>query len=519
MRKHPAALTAAAAALLVFFAVTFAYPLSRMLAQITPEGAAVFSSTVFRRAVGSSCLSGALTVLFALPLAMLMALLTESTRVRCRALWRGIFVLPMLLPSVSQGTGLVLLLGTNGLLTRGLRLPGSIYGLQGIVLGQVLYTAPIAYLLLANLLRYRSRSPYDAARLAGVPPLFRWSGITLPFLRKELLAAAFLVFSLSVTDYGIPLAGVPPLFRWSGITLPFLRKELLAAAFLVFSLSVTDYGIPLAVGGKVKTLASVMYSSVVGQLDFGRGCVIGLLLLIPALCSSVFELLAPRRWVVSAARRPAEPPENPRRDRWALLLCALTALLFVLPVLAFTGTMFMEKYPMQTTLTLRHLREFWTPQVRAGLRNSVLLGLGMAAVGTALTAAAALVTARYANRAARWVHTLSVLLMAVPGLVLGLSFVLAFKGTALYGTVWILILAGVLHFFTTPYNLLYQSLQKLSSELESVGSTLGIPPLRLIFDVLLPQCAGTLADMAAYFFVSSTVTISAAALVRRLVRR
>ena len=84
---------------------------------------------------------------------------------------------------------------------------------------------------------------------------------------------------------------------------------------------------------------------------------------------------------------------------------------------------------------------------------------------------------------------------------------------------WILILAGVLHFFTTPYNLLYQSLQKLSSELESVGSTLGIPPLRLIFDVLLPQCAGTLADMAAYFFVSSTVTISAAALVRRLVRR
>ena len=286
MRKHPAALTAAAAALLVFFAVTFAYPLSRMLAQITPEGAAaVFSCTVFRRAVGSSCLSGALTVLFALPLAMLMALLTESTRVRCRALWRGIFVLPILLPSVSQGTGLVLLLGTNGLLTRGLCLPGSIYGLQGIVLGQVLYTAPIAYLLLANLLRYRSRSPYDAARLAGVPPLFRWSGITLPFLRKELLAAAFLVFSLSVTDYGIPLA-------------------------------------------------SVMYNSVVGQLDFGRGCVIGLLLLIPALCSSVFELLAPHRWVVSAARRPAEPPENPRRDRWALLLCALTALLFVLPVLA-----------------------------------------------------------------------------------------------------------------------------------------------------------------------------------------
>lgn len=48
MRKHPAALTAAAAALLVFFAVTFVYPLSRMLAQITPEGAAaVFPAPFF----------------------------------------------------------------------------------------------------------------------------------------------------------------------------------------------------------------------------------------------------------------------------------------------------------------------------------------------------------------------------------------------------------------------------------------------------------------------------------------
>ena len=204
----------------------------------------------------------------------------------------------------------------------------------------------------------------------------------------------------------------------------------------------------------------------------------------------------------------------------------------MLPVLAFTGTMFMEKYPVQTTLTLRHLREFWTPQVRAGLRNSVLLGLGTAAVGTALTAAAALVTARYANRAARWVHTLSVLLMAVPGLVLGLSFVLAFKGTALYGTVWILILAGVLHFFTTPYNLLYQSLQKLSSELESVGSstvtisaaaflsTASTRPLALLVVQYSDQL--NLSGAAYLSFLILAVNLlarAAAALVRRLVRR
>lgn len=470
MRRYPPVLASAAAALTVFFALTVFWPLFCMFSRITAEGtAAVFAGAVFRRAVWNSCVSGLLTTAAALLLATAMALLTECTRVRWKPLWRGAFLLSMLLPSVSEGTGLVLLLGANGLLTRWLHLPGSIYGLHGIVLGQVLYTAPVAYLLLADLLRYRDQSPYDAARLAGVPPAFQCAGITLPFLRRELLAAGFLIFALSATDYGIPLA----------------------------------------VGGKVKTLASVMYSSVVGQLDFGKGSVIGVLLLLPAAASAVADLLSPRGWIVSAARTPAVPPEDRRRDRWAFCLCALIAALFVLPVLAFMTTMLMEHYPLQTSLTLRHLTEFWTAPVSAGLRNSVLLGLGTALAGTALTAAAACVTARYSNRVSHGLHFLSVLMASVPGLVLGLAFVLAYKGTALYGSAWLLILAGILHFFTTPYYLLYQALQKLSSELEHAGQTLGIPPLRMIFGVLLPQCAGTLTDMAAYFFVNSTITISA----------
>ena len=448
-----------------------------MLAQITPEGAAVFQHR-FRRAVGSSCLSGALTVLFALPLAMLMALLTE---VDARALQgdlardlRAADAAPLRVAGYGAGTAA----GNERPAHAGLRLPGSIYGLQGIVLGQVLYTAPIAYLLLANLLRYRSRSPYDAARLAGVPPLFRWSGITLPFLRKELLAAAFLVFSLSVTDYGIPLA----------------------------------------VGGKVKTLASVMYSSVVGQLDFGRGCVIGLLLLIPALCSSVFELLARR----SVGRLRRAPPGRAAGKSAPRPLGAPAVRAHGAAVRAAGAGVHGDHVHGE----IPHADDAdAAPSARildaAGARGATQFRSARARHGRGRHGAhggrrprhRALCKPRrplgtHALRAADGRSGAGAWSLVRAGV----------QGTALYGTVWILILAGVLHFFTTPYNLLYQSLQKLSSELESVGSTLGIPPLRLIFDVLLPQCAGTLADMAAYFFVSSTVTISAAALVRRLVR-
>ena len=77
--------------------------------------------------------------------------------------------------------------------------------------------------------------------------------------------------------------GVPARSRFASLTLGHLRRESIAAAFLVFSMAVTDYGIPLAVGGKVKTLATVLYASVAGQQQFGKGCIIGVCLLIPAL--------------------------------------------------------------------------------------------------------------------------------------------------------------------------------------------------------------------------------------------
>ena len=417
--------------LLLFFACFVVWPVGRMFSSITYQSAMeVFSSPVFRKALCSSLVSASFTTVFSMLLALLMALLVCRTHAG-GAIWQMVFILPMLVPSVSLGTGLVLLLGANGFLTRLLHLSGSIYGLHGIVLGQVLYTAPVAFLLLCNILRYEDYTPHEAAMVLGVPARSRFASLTLGHLRRESIAAAFLVFSMAVTDYGIPLA----------------------------------------VGGKVKTLATVLYASVAGQQQFGKGCIIGVCLLIPALLAFLFDS-GRRQSASGTTRREFFVPHRPVADIAAFCLCCVIGLLFVLPILAFLFTMLLEDYPLHMELTLRHIRDCLNARGMLGLRNSLLLSAGTALGGPVIAAFAAYAAARHRGSLARSVHLLSTLTLSIPGLVLGLAYVLAFKRTALYETMGILIFSSIIHFFTTPYLMLYQTFGKLNANLEGTGLVL-----------------------------------------------
>ena len=101
--------------------------------------------------------------------------------------------------------------------------------------------------------------------------------------------------------------------------------------------------------------------------------------------------------------------------------------------------------------------------------------------------------------------------MAIPGIVLGLSYVLFFKGSWIYGSLAILILANLVHFFASPYLMIYNSLSKVNENLEAVGQTLGVSRGAIIRDVLIPLTRSTLGEMFVYFFVNSMMTISAVA--------
>ena len=106
-------------------------------------------------------------------------------------------------------------------------------------------------------------------------------------------------------------------------------------------------------------------------------------------------------------------------------------------------------------------------------------------------------------------HLSAITSAAVPGIVLGLSYVLLFKNSWIYGTIVIMAMVNVVHFISSPYLMMYNTFSKLNENLEAVGHTLGISRAYMIRDVFIPTCKGTIIEMFSYFFVNCMMTISA----------
>ena len=469
--RYPRRLLAVPAALAAIATAFVVVPLVGMFLQMDSESIRkVFLQESLGTVLLRSVTASLLTTAIALTLACLLAYSMQRTKMPCKRALRILLVLPMLIPSVSIGMGVVLLFGNSGLVTGLLDLPlGNIYGLPGIVLGSVLYSLPVAFLTIDNILKYEDAAPYEAAKVLGFS---RWQQIKT-------------------------------------ITLPYLRKPLIVAAFSIFTLSFTDYGVPLMVGGKYKTLPVVMYQEVIGQLNSGKGCVYGSLLLIPALAAFLVDLANQSGGNSAYVLKPFKLRKRRKRDIPAFLYSAAMALFSMLPILAFLVLAFVRKYPSDMSLTLDNIRSAMSMGGGKYLLNSLVIALLSALTGTALAVLAAYFTSRTAGRLSRYLHLVCMSMAAIPGVVLGLSYVLLFRGSVLYGTMTILVIVNAVHFFASPYLMMYTSFSKLNDNLESVAATLGIGRLRLLWDVLLPRCRQTVAEMISYFFVNSMMTISA----------
>jgi iron(III) transport system permease protein len=433
------------------------------------DGIAIISSPRFAKALTNSLLVSLTATLISLAIASLLAWAVTRTGLPGKRIWPILFTLPMLIPSISHGMGLVVLFGANGFLTNLLHLGGSIYGFGGIVTGSVLYSFPVAFLMISDVLRYEDATPYEAADVLGIPKLRQFTAITLPYLRKPMIAAVFTVFTLIVTDYGVPLM----------------------------------------IGGQCITLPVMMYQDVVGLLDFGKGSVIGLVLLVPALIAFVIDLINRDRGNAGFVLKAFALRRNLRRDIFAVLVSVLVGLFVLLPIGAFVVLTFVSHYPNDLTLTLGNISRAFGMKAGTYLLNSLIIATAVALIGCTVSFVVAYFTARTRGRLSRTLHLFSIVSLAIPGLVLGLSFVLFFKGTLLYGTLAILVLANMMHFFSSPYLMIYNTLGKLNANFEAVGASLGVSRAAIVRDVLLPQSRLTLVEMFTYFFVNSMMTISA----------
>ncbi len=460
--------------LMLLLATVVIIPLIRMMTGFRgADFSSVFGGVHFIPALKNSIVFTLAATFISVGVAYALAICTVRVDIKFKKLFSLLLTLPMLIPSISHGTGLIILFGSNGIITNIVGLNGEsyIYGAPGIIIGSVMYAFPVAYIMLADVLKYEDMSVYEAAEILGISR-------TRAFLR---------------------------------ISLPYMKKPLLTAIFSTFAMIVTDYGVPLRIGGQEKTLSSLMYESAIGRSELGEGAVFGLILLVPAIIAFAADLICKER-ASSSYVRSARQEKKPLLHRIsAYAFCIFMTLFSLLPIAAFLLLSVVESYPNKMDLTIENYSYILKGDGMEYLINSLLIALLTSLIGTAIGFFAAYLTARMKSPMSRVLHLVSISSMAIPGMVLGISYLQTFAGSAIYGTFLILVMVNTAHFISSPYLMMYNSFGKMNENLESVGATLGISRIRMLGRIFLPESFSTLAEMFSYLFVNCMMTISAVA--------
>lgn len=425
------------------------------------------------QAAWHSVAMAAATTALVIAAALVLATTFKRSRVAGRAVIAGIMLLPMLAPSLMQGLGLIFLLGRNGLLHRLFGLETDIYGFTGLVLANALYTLPQATLIIGTAMERTDHRHYDAARTLGATP---WR-------------------------------------QFRDITLPQARYGLLAAALVVFSVSITDFGNAIVLGGPYRVLANEIYDQVAGQMDFNMGAAVGLILLVPALaCVLVERATARAAGGPSEHARMGEVVVDTRRD-WLLGIASAALALAVLAVFATVVYASLVKvWPYDLGLTLAHYRTD-LPEGYAPILTSAKVACITALAGTLLVLLMAWTARRAGTALATVLHVLATLPAAIPGLVIGIAYLMAFNdgGLAdwLYGSVFVVAACNLYHYHAQSYLMLSTGLRNVPRALEDAAASLGAGELRQLREVVLPFAAPALATVFFFLFMQSMVTLSA----------
>lgn len=426
----------------------------------------------------NSLLVAGVTTAIVVPLAFLYAYALRRSCIPAKGAFYAAAMVPVFAPSLLSGLALIYLFGNQGIL-KSWMMGASLYGPVGIIAAEALYSFPHAMLILVTALALSDGRLREAADAMGTS---RWR-----------------IFHT--------------------ITLPGARYGVISATFVVFTLVITDFGIPKVIGGQFSVLATDAYRQVVGQQNFPMGAVVGIILLVPAVLAFFVDRVVQRRQsaMLSARAVPYVPKPDRRRDLALLGFVGLVALAIVGPYgIAFWGS-FVKYWPYNLSLTLGNYDfsavepDGWGPY-----RNSLLLASLTAVTGTALifTGAYLIEKVKLFPRLRAFAQFLAMLPMAVPGLVLGLGYVFFYNAGwnplgFLYGTLAILVINTVAHFYTVGHITALTSLKQLDGEFESVSASLKVPFWSTFRRVTAPICLPAILDIAVYVFVNALTTVSA----------
>lgn len=349
------------------FALFLVYPTVRLLLKsiLSENGMtmefyhSVLTQKGFLKALGNSFLIAGVSALLTTGLAFFLAYTIHYTNINAK-FKKGIekaAVLPMFLPTLTYGFAIIYSFGKQGFLTKlfGRQL-FDIYGFNGLLIGYIIYTLPVSFLLIHNTMGYIDKKFMIVSRIMGDN---RVSTFMMTIFR--------------------PLAGT-------------LMASFIQSFFLCF----TDFGIPASVGGKFEVIASVLYSQMLGSVpDFHKGSVVAVMMLLPSIVSIALLRYLGKYNVRYQKISVMELPKNRGRD-W---LCGIGSGLIILGVLSIFAVIFIvpfvQDWPYQTGFSMEHFRAVFQDAGLMGVyKNSLYVALLTAVFGTLAAYGSALITAQ-----------------------------------------------------------------------------------------------------------------------------
>lgn len=401
----------------------------------------------------------------------------KRTNIKLKRFFRYIALFPIFVPTVVHGIGLIVLFGKQGVLTQ-LGLVIELYGRTGIVLSEIIYTFPQSFLMFYVTLFYADGRLYEAADSMGCSALTR-------FLR---------------------------------ITVPEIKYTLINSLFVCFTLAFTDFGAPKVIGGNYNVLATDLYKQVAGQFNFNMGAVVSTLLLIPAVFTFVVDraLSSKNYSEISTKAIELKVKINKFRDGIFFSVCFLIAAFFIILISALVMDAFMKYYPYEKSFTLEHFNFSQSTGGIQSFANSIVMSLLTAVFGTVFVFVYTYLIEKGKGMSSikKIGRLFSVVPIALPGMVIGLSFIFFFNSkdnplNFLYGTVVILVLANIVHFYSVPYVTAAGALKKLDKEYESIAESMRIPGWRVFLKVTVPMSLPAILEIFIFYFVNAMVTVSA----------
>jgi iron(III) transport system permease protein len=426
-------------------------------------------------------------------LGLAFALIATRTAFRFKGVLRALTVLPIITPPFVIGLAVILLFGRSGavswLLFDWFGIPPSrwIYGFAGVFLAQMLAFTPIAFLVLIGVVQ-------------GISP-------SLEEASQTLRAKSWTTFST--------------------ISLPLMRPGIANAFLLGFIESMADFGNPLVLGGNYDVLSTKIFFAVVGAShDQGRAAVLAIILLAFTLAA----FYAQHRWLgnrsyttVTGKGDSGLPLPLPRRVAW---LCYGTAIPWAILTIVIYVTIliggFVKTMGRDYTPTLQHYltgfsieRAAWGIYFSGSAWDSFWTTIGISAIAAPLTAIVGLLTAyllarqRFAGQRSFEFGTM--LSFAIPGTVVGVSYILAFNvpPIEITGTGIILIICFVFRNMPVGVRSGIATMSQIDKSLDEASLTLGARSFTTVWRIILPLLRPAIVAALVYSFVRAMTAVSA----------